>query len=114
MRRKLYSPAGDIIIDAWFEDGEDTLIVNVGQDVEPIVEENKARQSSGHDGFNQARNMRQIGEIPDTVLYGWLIADGLVPNLYQALPDKRERSAWLKKKLRDPDNRFFKTVPGRI
>lgn len=112
MARVLLDAQGGVI--KTYEDDGERFIIAHTQDVEAIVEENKAQQNSGHDGYNRKRNMRRVAEVPETVLYGWLIAEGLPPNLYQAFPDKQERRAWLKRKLNDPDNKVFRTIPQRI
>lgn len=110
----ILGPNGETVKTVHYDEPEDRLYVNVHQDVEEIIEDNKAAQTSGNDGYWKNRAAKHVGEIPDVVLYQWLIDDGLPPNLYQAIPDKKERSAWLLKKLRDPDNRFFRVAPGRI
>lgn len=112
--RPILGPSGEVVRTVHYDESDDRLIVGAHQDVERIIEENKWRQTSGHDGYSQNRAMKQVAEIPNTAIYEWLLADGLVPNLMQALPGKRERHAWLKKKLNDPENRFFRTTSKRI
>lgn len=86
-----------------FVDGEGRLFhVEKVQDVEPILERNKALRNAG-DGFNADRSGRRIASIPMVVWLKWL-AEGL---------DPRDHAA-IRRKLRDPDWAYLRTSEGRL
>ena len=90
------------------EDG-DRLTVVREQDVEAILDHNKALQNDGSNGYGATRDMRKVASIPLVVVEQWIKEDG-VNLLHLSGPEK---NAYLRKKLNDPDNRFFKTIDGR-
>jgi hypothetical protein len=84
-----------------WEESDGRLVIRNAQDAEPVVEANKAEYTQG-DGYSESRNLRRVASIP-LVLYLDLKKRGI-------LRDPRKFRAW----LNDPDNRFFRTAPGRI
>ena len=76
------------------------------QDVEPVLEANKAAASTG-DGYSPSRELRQVAEIPMVVALKWKEERGI---------DVFNRDHWqaVKKLLRDPEWRHLRTSPGRI
>lgn len=88
-------------------DGEGGLLVRSVQNVEPIIERNKALQTH-NDGYNHDRTLRRVATIPLNVRnlilaqQGW---DPWKPHLYP------EKMAAL---LNDPDWAFLRTADGRI
>lgn len=90
------------------EDG--ALVERRVQDVEPILEANKARQ------FDEAwwsanKDMLLVAEIPFVIAEQWMREAGITPHEFLSL-DPGE--GWLKRKLEDPENRFLRVYPGRI
>ena len=81
-----------------YDESSDTFTIETKQDVTDIVEWNKAEYNEySHPQFG---TMRKVASIP-LPLYYELKRKGIIddPNA-------------LKKWLNDPDNKFFRTVPG--
>lgn len=89
----------------WFDDGD--ITVERIQDVEPIIERNKALQNTPQ---KRAGSFRHIGSIPNVILERWILEDGCN---YLALP-KDEFDRLIKRKLRDPQWKWLRTGEGRI
>lgn len=89
--------------DAWF-DG-DKLIHRTTQDVEPILDRNKAMQTAG-DGYSPTREMRRVASIPVAVAYQWL----------QEGVDFRDENCAdeIRRRLNSPEWRHLRTAPGRV
>lgn len=85
----------------------DTSYVRSVQDVEPILESNKALQTL-NDGYSPSREMKRIASIPLVVAQKWMKEDGIN---WMALP-KHEKAKYLRRKLNDPNNRFLRTSGG--
>lgn len=79
---------------AHYDHDGDKLTVEEVQDVEPILENAKARSRS-ESGWSHSRSMRWLAEIPG-VIYGKLLMEGIAQ-------DPERLRHW----LRDPDNRDF-------
>lgn len=86
------------------EDGSFTVVST--QDVEPILDANKAAQNERQtsDGF------RRIASIPMVEIHRWIVEDG-APVLKM---NSHEFGTFIKRKLRDRDNLFLRTVGGKI
>lgn len=69
---------------------------NVGE----FVEQSKTLQNSGHDGYNEARDRRHVGHIPDWIINKIQVEEGV--NIL--LPEGKER---LLKLLMDPDYKYL-------
>jgi hypothetical protein len=108
MRRHLDSHAGVSTVFHFDHDGDKT-IVETTQDVEPILESNKALQTAG-DGYNADRDLRRIASIPLVVAQKWMKDDGVN---FLAL-NRREKTAYLRRKLNDPEYAYLRTSPGRF
>ena len=80
------------------------------QDCEAIVENNKALQTDGTRGDFQGKWGRRIASIPLVVAEKWIKEDGIN---WLALP-KKERRAYLRRKLNDPEYRYLRTSPGQF
>lgn len=83
------------------------LIVKRTQDVEPILDHNKALQADQVGGWRRSAKQRRrhIAEIPNIVIEQWL-KEGF--NVFQV--SARE----LRKKLDDPHWSYLRTIPGRV
>ena len=86
-----------------------TFYEHTTQDVEGVLKSNKARRNE-FSGWNTAKDVKSIAEIPIVVCYQWLQEDGI---LFTALP-KEEMSKYLKKKLNDPQWSYLKTSEGKL
>jgi hypothetical protein len=88
----------------FFHSGSDgSLTVRRVQDVEPIIENNKALQNEPQ---NKSEVFRRVGSIPCVIIEKWMNEDG-VP--FFQLP-AYELGRYISRKLRDPDYRWLRTV----
>ncbi len=91
-----------------YEDlGGDEFALHTIQDVEPILDANKAKANMGRDYYAASDDMWRVASIPASVQMKWMIEDGI--DIYNA--DHADR---VKKKLNDPDWRHLKTADIRI
>jgi hypothetical protein len=83
------------------------LVVKRTQNVEPILELNKAAQAEAAGGWRRThgKTRRYIAEIPNIVIEAWL-NEGF--NIFQV--SEKE----LRKKLDSAEWSYLKTIPGRI
>lgn len=84
-----------------FDASENVATVVSTQDVEPILDHNKALQTH-NDGYSPSRELRRIASIP-LVVWDDLMKRGIAQD-----------TEALKKWLRDPENRYFRTSEGRF
>lgn len=83
------------------------LVVNRVQDVEGILDRNKALQNAQQ---KWAGDFRHIGTIPNVILEKWINESG-----HNILAwSNEEFGQFIKRKLRDPDNAWLRTTSGRI
>ena len=74
-------------------------IIHESMDAQAIVDENAELQKT--DGMNAARDRKLIARIPMVLVHKWLLEDGVfLPRL-----SNKERRAYLRRKVRDPDFR---------
>jgi hypothetical protein len=81
-----------------FHPGNDgTFVISAHQDVEPILEANKAMKNNG----KQKGDFRLVASIPNIFIEKWIREEGVN---YMNL-DKQEFARLIAKKRRDPDYR---------
>lgn len=87
-------------------DGEGGLIIRTTQDVTDIVEQNKAQYNAGsiHDKWG---DLTKVASLPFTII-DTLNRKGIMRGF--AVINEKEFRAF----LNDPENRFFRTRPGRV
>lgn len=87
----------------WFEDTDKGFAIHYQQDVEPIIELNKAKQSMGRAFYAKDPDMWKVASIPIGVQYKWLVEHGV---------DVMKREHWpkVKRLLNDPEWRYLKTA----
>ena len=87
-------------------DGEGGLIIRTAQDVTAIVEQNKAQYNAGsvHDKWG---DMTKVASLPFTII-DTLNRKGIMRGF--AVIDEKEFRIF----LNDPENRFFRTRPGKV
>lgn len=83
-------------------DNDGVMVLKYTQDVEPIIEHNKAIQNSGHNMYSPSKEMRHVASIPVS-----LVDDLIRKGIWN---DERKFRAW----LNDPDNRVFRTGLGKV
>jgi hypothetical protein len=84
--------------DLWHEDADGGVIIEARQDVEPIIEANKADQER----YNGSRGDKFAARIP-LAIYEDLVKRGIAG-------DPKKFKAW----LNDSDNRAFRVWQGRV
>lgn len=82
-------------------------IIETVQDVEPILERNKALQNEDDGGWSPSRDLRRAASIPDVVILKWRRELGV---------DVFNRNHWpaVKRLLNDPEWRWLRTAPGQL
>lgn len=95
-------------VSTWFHGIQDgRVVVSASQDVEPIL--NAAKRLANRDnGVTRDKSMKRVGTIPPSIQLKWAQEAGI--NIFQ-LPAK-ERLAYFKKKLRDPQWAYLRTSSG--
>lgn len=92
-------------ITTWFEDCPDgkDITLHYEQDVEPILELNKAKQSEGRNYYAKDDELWRVASIPIMVQFKWLNEHGV---------DVLNEEHWPKVRqlLNDPDYRYLKTA----
>lgn len=91
----------------WNPDVQDgSVVVATEQDVQPVIEANKAKFNQNTGGFKG--DMHHVARIPMVVMEQ-LFREGLV-DVSGRPTDERRFLAWLD----DPANRAWRTKPGRL
>lgn len=83
-------------------DNDGVMVLKYTQDVEPIIEQNRAIQNSGHSMYSPSKDMRHVASIPVS-----LVDDLIRKGIWD---DEKKFRAW----LNDPDNRVFRTGLGAV
>lgn len=101
---------GDIVSRVHRDKADGTVTFERRQDVEPILDANKALQ-----GERQRGDFRHIASIPNVLIERWMNEEG-APVLSMG---SEEFARFIRRKLADPDNAFLRTdssaatyVPG--
>ena len=84
---------------------DDAVTIRRVQDVEPIIENNKALFKSG-DGYTPSRDLKRIASIPLSVIEEWM-KEGV--NIFDP-----NCAAAIRRKLNDPQYLYLRTAPGRV
>ena len=94
----------------WFhkDESEGTFTIQTVQDVNPVLENNKALQTL-NDGYSPSRELKRVASIPTTLARKWCKEAGISFRRFMRRP--HEYAKWLERKLKDPDNRFLLTAP---
>lgn len=107
MKRLLDASGG--VIRTYHDEAGDKPFVRVRGDAEPIIEENKRLQNEDT-GWTKDRSMKRVASIPAVVYQNWqeeARQQGIMPYM------RKEWSAFYRKKLADPDNKFFLCAPTK-
>lgn len=89
-----------------YEAGGDALIVQRTQDVQPILDANRAAFNAAPEHGRFKGEMHRMASIPNIVIEQWL-KEGI--NLY----DKHDWPA-VRRKLNSPEYAYLRTKPGRL
>ena len=97
----------DVFTRVWLDPGERTIVADTWQDVEPILESNKAKR-----GEQQRHDCaREIADIPCVILTKWLNEEYARGNT-QLRMFSREWRELVRRKLNDPDWAYLRTDGG--
>jgi hypothetical protein len=88
------------------EDSDGSLIVHRGEDVEPVLELNKALATSG-DGYTPSRELRRAASIPFAIIEKWKNELGI--DVFN--PD---HIGAVRRLLNSSEYAFLRTAPGRL
>lgn len=88
------------------EDSDGSLIVHRLADVEPLLEANKALQTSG-DGYTPSRDLRRAASIPLAIVEKWKNELGI--DVFN--PD---HIGAVRRLLNSNEYAFLRTAPGRL
>jgi hypothetical protein len=104
---EIINASGDLTTKYTIKNG--VLEIRTFQDIEPIIEANKAAQNNSdfNNGYTPSRDLKHVASIPRVILNKWAKESGL--NVFS-----REFGEYLKKKLNDPDNKFLRTGLGEL
>lgn len=89
-----------------WDEAEDRFALELTQDIEPVIERNKALFNEG-DGFGPSREWRRVASFPP-------IMRDIAKRIWGADPFLKGNEVLLKRLLNDPDLRHFRTAPGRV
>ena len=106
MARMLLDQHGSVL--STFEDQGDGVVIRETQDVTGLLDANKALQNEGRHRSRDG-SLEHVASIPPIIVHKWMNEDGVN---FLALP-KKERRAYLARKLNDPDWRYLRTGGGR-
>lgn len=84
-----------------YDNDTDEVTIETVQDVSPIIQANRA-EFDAHTSLDRFGDLKRVASIP-MPLYFQLKAEG-----------KTEDQDFMRRWLNDPDNRFFRTCPGRV
>jgi len=87
---------------SFLDRGERKIVFERIQDIEPIIDNNKRLQSESQ---SRKSPLRHIASIPNVIIEKWLNEEG-APVLAMSA---HEFAKFIRKKLRDPDNRHLRT-----
>ena len=93
----------------WFIPGDKpgSFSIQTVQDVEPILERNKALQNESDKGWSRSREWRRAASIPNVVALQWMKQYGV--NIW----DKNHARA-VKRLLNSSEWRWLRTAPGKL
>lgn len=95
---------------SYYDADRDELHIETVQDVEPILEANKAQFNGTDERAPWADGMQKVATVPLNVLEDLMQRGILVPGRNGDGEGNKRLKAW----LNDPENRFFRTRPGRV
>lgn len=108
-----YDPDSKTTKTMMFDDRENRIVIRRHADVSQLIEANKVRQADFFDRLTRgrrARATRMVAEFDPTVGMEWCKQRGID---YQSMIRGENQSVY-RAFLNDPDNSWFKCVPGKI
>lgn len=104
MKKLLSANAG--MVQTAYADGEGGLVIETAQDISDIIESNKTSYAQTDERARWGE-WAKIGSIPLAVIQD-LNRKGFLRGFH--IIDQKKFKAW----LNDPENRYFRSRPGRI
>jgi hypothetical protein len=100
-------PGDSVVTILHYDEGDDKLVCERVQDVEPILESNKALQNDGTAGYSPSKDLRRIASIPLILVEKWLREEGI--NVF-------DRNHWpaVRNKLNSPEYSYLRTSKWRV
>ena len=95
-------------VDTFHSNADETeFTINTRQDVEPILEENKAAYNNYGDKLTlgKAGEGVRVASIPTNIWNQWM---------KETNGEKQRDHNLMKRYLNDPDNKYFRTTPTRV
>lgn len=86
-----------------FEADGDKFHLHYTQDVEPLLDENKAKRNAGREYYARDSELWKVASVPVTVQYEWI-------KRYGRDPLEPENQDLLRQLLNDPEWRYLKTA----
>lgn len=113
--RQIYDSFGGVVSEIVFRGAAESWHTRSVQDVEPILNFNKALINEGHNGFTPSREMRHVAKIPSVIYADWQKEFCRKENLrHFGNRDIKRWQAFLKAKLNDSDNKYLRCVEGKV
>lgn len=106
MKQVLRQDADTKVVQTAYSDGDGGLLIETKQDISAIIEQNK-REYAAKDQRSKWGEWDKIGSIPLTV-FQELNKLGICRGFM--VMDQKKMKDW----LNDPDNRHFRSRPGRV
>jgi hypothetical protein len=106
MKKLLSADVATGMVQTAYADGEGGLVIETAQDISDLIEQNKALYAQT-DERTRWGEWTRIGSIPNSVIQD-LNKQGILRGFH--VVDQKKFKAW----LNDPENRYFRTRPGRI
>ncbi len=91
-----------------YDYNSDTTYIEKVQNVEPILERNKALANSEHQAKGIKNNWWHHATIPNVVIEQWL-KEGV--DIFSTEPEQKKK---VRRKLRDPEYRYLRTGSGKL
>ena len=105
-----YNPVFGITRWSYYDPDKDLFHIETVQDVQPVLERNKARFNSVDERARHGDGLELYATIPLHILEDLMQKGILVPGKHGDGDNNKRFKAW----LNDRDNRFFRVRPGRV
>ena len=92
-----------------YDEQEDTLTINKTEDISSVLDANKAQFDVDNKRYT-SEAFNHVARIPVIAIEMWCKAKGIPYQDFMADYDNK----LMKQFLNDPDNKYFRTKPGRI
>lgn len=109
MPRRIIDNADGIITYSQ-EDADGNVGVGEMYDAEPLLDRNKALQTSGF--ANPHSEIRPVASIPITLIRQWVQEDGILESVFWRWPSSEQRKFCAKKYL-SSDYQYLRTAPQK-